>query len=95
MLTVFIEYKLDPAKRSEGIRLLSDMEARMTALGASQYRCWEGFDQPGLFVEAFDVEGVEQYERIKEARLGDKPFCDCVAGGASKLHIWAFRSASW
>lgn len=93
MLTVFIEYKLDPAKRTEGLRLLADMEKRMTALGAREYRCWEGLDQPGLFVEAFEVAGVEQYEQIKEERLRDEPFCGCVAGGAAKLHVWAFRRA--
>jgi len=91
MLTVFVEYKLDPAKQQEGLRLLAGMEERMTALGASGYRCWEGFDQLGLYVEAFEVQDERQYERIKEERLRDEAFCACVAGGKPKLHVWAFR----
>lgn len=94
MITVFIEYKLEPDKRDEGIRLLAGMEKRMTALGASHYRCWEGVDQPGLFVEAFEVAGMHEYEQVKKSRLADQPFCNCVAGGAAKLHVWAFRNVS-
>jgi hypothetical protein len=93
MITVFIEYKIDPARQEEGLRLLAGMEERMIALGASRYRCWEGCDQPGLYVEAFEVEDASQYERIKEERLRDESFCACVAGGAAKLHVWAFREA--
>lgn len=93
MLTVFIEYKVDAEKRSHALRLLASMGARMEAMGARQYRSWEGLDQPGLFVEAFDVETVVQYEQIKANRLADQDFCDCISGGAAKLHVWAFRPA--
>ncbi|MGG1664307.1 hypothetical protein [Brevibacillus sp. NRS-1366] len=92
MLTVFIEYKLDPEKRTQGMLLLRDMAARMESMGARQYRTWEGLDQPGLFVEAFDVETAQQYEQIKEMRLADRDFCNCVSG-EGKLHVWAFRPA--
>ncbi|MED4782660.1 hypothetical protein [Brevibacillus choshinensis] len=93
MLTVFVEYKLDTAKRATALSLLADMSDKLTAMGATQYRCMEGIDQPGLFVEAFEVQAVEQYDQIKAWRLADEAFCDCVAGGAAKLHVWAFRSA--
>jgi hypothetical protein len=93
MLTVFIEYKLDAGAREEGLLLLAGMADRMKSMGAREYRCWEGLDQQGLFVEAFDVDTVQQYEQIKEARLADHGFCSCVSGGAGKLNIWAFRPA--
>ncbi|MFF0829377.1 hypothetical protein ACFYU8_21840 [Brevibacillus sp. NPDC003359] len=93
MLTVFIEYKLDSEKRSHALRLLTSMAERMEAMGARQYRSMEGLDQPGLFVEAFDVETVQEYEEIKANRLADQDFCECVSGGAAKLHVWAFRPA--
>ncbi|EJL47340.1 hypothetical protein BAG01nite_31090 [Brevibacillus agri] len=94
MLTVFIEYKLQSEKRDQALRLLASMAESMEALGARQYRCMEGLDQPGLFVEAFEVETVHEYEQIKAHRLADRAFCDCVAGGADKLHVWAFRPAA-
>ncbi|WP_249179025.1 hypothetical protein [Brevibacillus sp. NL20B1] len=90
VLTVFIEYKTDESKRDRCLELLASMAGRMEAMGARQYRHWEGLEQPGLFVEAFDVETVEQYERIKQWRRADQAFCECIAGGAAKLNIWAF-----
>ncbi|MFD2369203.1 hypothetical protein ACFSO0_04300 [Brevibacillus sp. GCM10020057] len=91
MLTVFIEYRLDAAKRSAALAQLAGMADRLAALGATGYRCMEGIDQPGLFVESFAVSSAEQYEQIKAWRQADEAFCDCVAGGAAKLHVWAFR----
>ncbi|ASJ52118.1 hypothetical protein BP422_00255 [Brevibacillus formosus] len=93
MLTVFIEYKLDTEKRSHALQLLTSMAERMEAMGAHQYRSMEGLDQPGLFVETFEVETVQVYEEIKANRLADQDFCDCISGGAAKLHVWAFRPA--
>lgn len=91
MLTVFIEYKLDTEKRSRALQLLTSIAQRMEAMGAHQYRSMEGLDQPGLFVETFEVETVHVYEEIKANRLADQDFCDCISGGAAKLHVWAFR----
>lgn len=93
VFTVFMEYKLDPAKRAAALSLLAGMSDKLTAMGAIGYRCMEGLDQPGLFVEAFEVQAVEQYEQIKAWRLADEAFCDCVAGGSAKVHVWAFRPA--
>ncbi|MED1950436.1 hypothetical protein [Brevibacillus centrosporus] len=92
MLTVFIEYKLDPAKRQDALILLEGMAEKLSAMGAASYSCLEGIDQPGLFVEMFEVEEVEQYEKIKAWRLVDEAFCACVSGGAAKLNVWAFRA---
>ncbi|EST55039.1 hypothetical protein T458_11305 [Brevibacillus panacihumi W25] len=90
MITVFIEYKLILEKREEAIALLAERESVSCRLGARQYRCLEGCDQPGLFVETFEVDSMEQYEQIKQTRLQDEAFCACIAGGANKLNIWAF-----
>ncbi|QQE73802.1 hypothetical protein KDJ56_18280 [Brevibacillus composti] len=91
MITVFIEYKTVESKRDEHRRLLAEMPARLERLGAKEYRSWEGWDQPGLFVEAFHVATIDQYETIKAWRLADREFCACIAGGAEKLHVWAFQ----
>lgn len=90
MMTVFIEYKLVPEKRKQALDLIAEIEARMTRQGARKFRCFEGYDQPDLIVETFDVDHVEQYEQIKQERLLDEAFCDCIAGGSRKLNIWAF-----
>ncbi|HZG79623.1 MAG TPA: MFS transporter [Brevibacillus sp.] len=90
MITVFIEYKLISEKREEALALLAERESVSCRLGARQYRCLEGCDQPGLFVETFEVDSMEQYEQIKQTRLEDEAFCACIAGGANKLNIWAF-----
>lgn len=90
MMTVFIEYKLNSEKRKQAFDLIGGIEARMTKLGARQFRCYEGYDQPDLIVETFEVNSVETYEQIKRDRLSDEAFCDCIAGGSSKLNIWAF-----
>jgi len=94
MLMMFMEYKLDSSKRSAALELLAGMADRLAALGASQYRCMEGIDQPGLFVEVFAVPTAEQYEQIKAWRLADAAFCACVDGGAAKLHAWAFHDVA-
>ncbi|USG64748.1 hypothetical protein NDK47_21880 [Brevibacillus ruminantium] len=91
MLTVFIEYKTVESKRDQFLRLLAAMPAKLEQKGARQYRCWEGWDQPGLFVEAFYVENIEQYETIKAWRQADQDFCACIQGGAAKMHVWAFQ----
>lgn len=90
MLTVFIEYKLDAAKREKGLLLLAAMVNQLEQKGAKQHRFFEGLDQPGLFVETFDVDSARDYEQIKQWRLADADFCDCVLGGAAKLNVWAF-----
>lgn len=91
VLIVFIEYKIEESMRDQYLRLLAEMPDRIGEKGAREYRCWEGYDQPGLYVEAFHVESVEQYEAIKAWRLADHDFCACIAGGAAKLHVWAFQ----
>lgn len=90
MITVFIEYKLDEQKRSDFFRRMGSMRDEIGKRGGKQYRCLEGVEQPNLIVEAFEVETMETYEAIKAWRLADETFSQCVAGGAAKLHIWAF-----
>jgi hypothetical protein len=92
LLTIFIEYKIDGQKRDRFLALLASMPKELQARGARQYRCLEGWDQPNLFVETFEVDTVEEYQAIKNWRLCDEDFCSCVAGGAAKVHVWAFRA---
>lgn len=91
MLTIFIEYKVEEHRRAHFLTQLSVESQKTEALGASNYRCYEGLDQPNLFVETFDVETTEQYLLIKAGRLEDQSFCENIAGGSSKVHVWAFR----
>jgi hypothetical protein len=92
VLTVFIEYKVDGQKRNRFLERLASMPDELEARGARQYRFLEGWDQPNLFVEMFEVDTVQQYQSIKAWRLNDEDFCGCVIGGAAKVHVWAFRS---
>jgi hypothetical protein len=91
LLTIFIEYKVIEEKRDSYLQQLRLMPERLEVFGARGYRCYEGADQPHLFVETFEVETEEQYHHIKAWRLDDRDFCDCVLGGAAKVHVWAFR----
>jgi hypothetical protein len=96
MIKVFIEYKVEEGKKERFLALLSAMRDKMNDWQAQQYRVYEGTDQPLLMVEEFFVPGQDEYERFKASRLGGSdPFWnevhDCVAGGAGKVHIWAFR----
>lgn len=91
MLTIFIEYKIREEKRADYLRQIAQMPHRLQKWDVRQYRCYEGADQPNLFVETFEVESAETYHQIKAWRLADGDFCHCVAGGAAKVHVWAFR----
>jgi hypothetical protein len=91
MITVFIEYKLADGKRNDYLDKIAAIKRETEARGGQGYRWYEGVEQPDLFVETFDVESMAQYEEIKAWRLADSSFAEHIAGGAAKLHIWAFR----
>jgi hypothetical protein len=98
MIKVFIEYKLEPGCKDEIIRLSRQAGTLLSGQGASDYRIFEGVDQPGLIVEEFWVGDAEDYRRYKEERLQGRrdlwlEMNACAAGGAEKIHIWAFREA--
>ncbi len=91
MFTVFIEYKIDPDKRQEFLREEANWERNVLMQGGRNFRFYEGVDQPNLFVEEFDVNTLEEYHSFKEQRRSNEQFLSFVAGGAAKVHIWAFR----
>ncbi len=90
MITVFIEYKLQEAQRSAFLRELSAIQQRVAEYGGQNYRCFEGMDQPHLFVEMFEVPTAAAYEAIKRWRTEDEALGRFVVGGAAKTHVWAF-----
>jgi len=91
MITVFIEYKLDPAKREAYMAAIPRIKRETEQRGGQGYRWLEGVEQPNTFVETFAVAFWEHYEEIRSWRLADPDFPDYVLGGAAKLHIWAFQ----
>ncbi|MFM1655280.1 hypothetical protein ACI7RC_24770 [Brevibacillus sp. B_LB10_24] len=91
MLTIFIEYKIADGKREEAIGVIAEMERQIQSRGGMNYRFFEGFDQPGLFVEMFEVADESAYRDIKQWRTAGGPLEDCIAGGSAKIHVWAFQ----
>ena len=96
MLKVFIEYKVDAEQSGKYFSLLPAVRKQMESWQVQQYRIYEGTDQPLLMVEEFLVADQSRYERYKNDRLsGADAFWNevhaCVAGGAGKVHMWAFQ----
>ncbi|WP_019123833.1 hypothetical protein [Brevibacillus massiliensis] len=94
MLTIFIEYKIVDGKREEAIGGIAELERQTQSRGGMNYRCFEGFDQPGLFVEMFEVADESVYYDIKRWRTEGGPLDHCIAGGSAKIHVWAFQPAA-
>jgi len=90
MITVFMEYRISPEKRSDYMRLMQSIAAEVSELGGQDYRFYEGIDQPNLFVETFAVPSYDHYLAFKKRRTTDERLVSCVSGGAEKVHIWAF-----
>lgn len=91
MVKVFVEYKIKPDKREQYLHSVKEIQRRMEQGGASHFSLYEGSDQPDLFVEMFDVPSIEIYYLLKEERSMQPVIDDCIAGGAAKIHIWAFE----
>ncbi|WP_134687122.1 MFS transporter [Brevibacillus migulae] len=90
-ITVFMEYKLSEEKRDSYFQQIEQSKQGIEARGGQNYCWYEAIEQPQLFVEMFTVDSYEQYEAIKAWRQNDVAFCEHIAGGAAKLHVWAFR----
>jgi len=90
-ITVFMEYKLIEEKRDSYVEQIELIKHGIEARGGQNYCWYEGIEQPHLFVEMFTVDSYEDYEAIKAWRQNDASFCEHIAGGAAKLHVWAFR----
>jgi len=95
LITVLSEYQISAEKREDFLKIWPEVKRQLAALGARHIVFYEGADQPGLFVEQFEVAGMDEYEALKTARRkeihpiwGD--FHACVPGGKEKVHVWAF-----
>lgn len=92
MIKIFMEYKIDPDCYDDYMQVLDRVKEDMGKQGVLNYQCFEGADQPYLYVEMFDVADMEAYLAIKKLRCEDdqwiSPF---VPGGKEKIHLWAFK----
>lgn len=93
MITIFMEYRIDPKKREEYSKLMKSIAGEMTAGSGMGYRFYEGVDQSNLFVETFEVSNMEEYQHWKEVRTTDTRLAALVPGGSAKIHVWAFSPA--
>lgn len=91
MITVFIEYQIEPDKRTKFLHQQVSWEEEVHRLGGLNFRFYEGVDQPDLFVEEFEVRSMDEYQLFKARRSTNESFRQCVKGGAAKIHIWAFQ----
>lgn len=94
-IRVFIEYKIQKKHYETYLNGISDLKKELAKRHAEHIQVYEGADQPYLFVEAFDVKRMEDYEKLKDERLNEeheiwKRLHRFIEGGTGKLHIWAF-----
>lgn len=94
MITVFIEYQIEPDQRTAFLRQQTIWKNQLQELGGQNFRFYEGVDQPDLFVEEFEVAAMDDYAICKAQRIAKEEFTQCVKGGAAKVHIWAFRQVA-
>ncbi|WP_164985174.1 MFS transporter [Ammoniphilus sp. CFH 90114] len=93
MIKIFMEYRIKPDDRLAYLEVMRKVYAVMVEeQKVKNYQFFEGTDQPSLFVEMFDVEALEDYERLKHLRCEAEPMIDdWVQGGKEKIHMWAFK----
>ncbi|RKD21024.1 hypothetical protein BEP19_15190 [Ammoniphilus oxalaticus] len=95
MIKVFMEYKIKPEYRAAYEAIMPEVKEWMAQQKARNYQHFEGIHQPLLFVEMFDVESIEEYNRFKKLRCEEKTFfAECISGGAQKINMWAFAETS-
>lgn len=96
-LKIFAEYMVAKGERDIFFSLLQEVkEYQVSIWSVKDFEIYEGTDQPNLFVEEFDMEGEDNFNRLKEERLLEKDALwkklnSCIVGGRDKLHIWAFK----
>lgn len=92
MFICFAEYRIMPEYRE---RYLAET-ARLLR-GCPGTTLYEGTDQPNLFVEIWPAATLEEADRIKKERCGERSSWSVVtpwiAGGEAKLHVWTFKPA--
>ena len=96
MLTVFMEYRVNPETLQSYEHEMGSVIDELKKLGAAEIQWYRAADQPSLYVEYFRFKDKEAYEFMKEQRTSPEhpvfsklfPF---VSGGVGKIHCWAFE----
>ncbi|MBY6038382.1 hypothetical protein KUV80_17220 [Fictibacillus nanhaiensis] len=96
MITVFMEYKVNPDTFQSYETVMTSVIKELEMSGASDIRWYRAADQPSLYVECFQVYDIDAYKAIKDARTShDHPVFSrlhaLVSGGFEKIHCWAFE----
>jgi hypothetical protein len=94
----FFEYRIDPAKRDQYLRLVPRILSLQAKYGLSTYEIIESMQRENQFVETFRVESMDAYRRIEEKLNTDEAFlaCQqerdaCIIGGRATMKVWFFR----
>jgi hypothetical protein len=96
MLTVFMEYKVNPETLQSYEYEMASVINELKMLGVTDIQWYRAADQPSLYVECFNVIDKEVYETIKEKRTSSNhpvfsKIFPLIAGGKEKIHCWAFE----
>ncbi|UVI31710.1 hypothetical protein [Paenibacillus spongiae] len=93
MAICFVEYRIEEQFEAQ---YRAWMAAKMAETRA--FLLYEGTDQPLLFVEVWEADDESHAADIKEERCSERSswhaVAEWVAGGATKIHAWTFRSVS-
>jgi hypothetical protein len=96
-IKVFSEYKVKEEYLETFKALVPQIKRYYIEIwGVQDCLMFEAVDQPCLFVEEFQVNSIEQYERIKHWRKTTEELLwlkvnECTSGGVEKTNIWAFK----
>jgi hypothetical protein len=96
MLTVFMEYKVNPDTVQSYEDAMVSVLDELKQSGATEIQWFRAADQPSLYVECFQVDGKIAYEMIKSERTSPEhkvysSIHSHVTGGLEKIHCWAFE----
>jgi hypothetical protein len=93
----FFEYRVDPAKREDYLKLVPKIRSIQTKYGLTAYEIIESIQRENQFVETFRVESMEAYRKIEEKQENDPEYlaCQqeldaCILGGRGTMKIWFF-----
>jgi hypothetical protein len=96
MITVFMEYKVNPDTYQSYERAMSSVIHELKKSGAADIQWYKAADQQTLYVECFQLPDIDAYESMKSERTSPghpvysmiQPF---ITGGFEKIHCWAFE----
>jgi hypothetical protein len=92
---VFSEYRIKEERRTDYLHLVADIKNSLSGLNLS-FHVHEGSEQPGLFVESFQTDDIDQAKKwMDERELGLEPYWrrlgEYVEGGQDKIRFWMFE----